>query len=271
MKKLLHIFLFILIAHISSSCDDLFEYHPNQIRLDSSERDLTSKNLERLQNQQPGDTLHLLLMGDTQRFYDYAQRFVKRANAFKNIDFVIHQGDISDFGLTQEHKWVHDVMKDLKWPYLTVVGNHDLLANGSKVYQQMYGPLNYSFTYGHTKFLFVDTNSREYKFNGKVPDLNWMSKELIQKPQDNWNQAVVVSHVAPFNWDFDKKLEKPYHQTLVNSNKVKLSLHGHDHRWISKKYYGDDILYHCTTSVNKDGFSYLKIWKDGYEIEKIEY
>ncbi|WP_299821307.1 metallophosphoesterase [uncultured Pontibacter sp.] len=272
MQKTFKLLLVILTYFSASSCDDLFEYHPNQIRLDSDERNLTATNLERLQKQQPGDTLRLIVMGDTQRFYDDAVDFVKSANSrFQDIDFVIHQGDISDFGMTQEHKWVQDILKDLKWPYLTVVGNHDLLANGSKVYQQMYGPLNYSFTYGHTKFVMVDTNGREYSFNGKVPDINWLAKELAPQQGEVWQQAIVVSHVPPYDADFDRKLEASYHHALAQSNMVSLSLFGHIHNWNTDYLYDNKILYHGTTTVKNRGFTYLKVWEGGYDIRRIAY
>ncbi|MBC5991309.1 metallophosphoesterase family protein [Pontibacter cellulosilyticus] len=271
MKRIEYFLLLGLLSLCITSCDDLFEFHPNQIRLESHERDLTAKSLARLQQQQPGDTLRILVMGDTQRFYDEAVDFVKHANTFENIDFVIHQGDISDFGMTQEHKWVHDIMKDLKWPYLTVVGNHDLLANGSKVYQQMYGPLNYSFTYGHTKFVFVDTNSREYGFNGKVPDISWLTGELYQRENENFSQAIVVSHVPPHDGDFDRNLEEAYHDVLKSSRRVNLSLFGHIHNWQTSTRYNDNIVYHGTTTVKKRGFTYLKVWANGFDIKTIDY
>ncbi|MBD1398993.1 metallophosphoesterase [Pontibacter sp. JH31] len=260
-----------LTLFLLSSCEELFEYHPNQIILQDDERDLTARNLAKLESQQPGDTLHLLLMGDTQRFYDAASAFVDKANTFPHIDFVIHQGDISDFGLSQEFKWVHNIMKGLKWPYLTVVGNHDMLANGRKVYRQMYGDFNYSFVYGHTKFVMIDTNGREYGFNGKVPDLDWLSKELTRQPGDTWHQAIVVSHMPPYDGDFDTSLELPFHETLKESDRVQLSLHGHIHNWRTEETYDNTILYHATTTVKKRGFTYLKVWRGGFEIERIAY
>ena len=160
-KRLLGSTLFAALVTILSSCEGLFEYHPNEIRLKNNEKNITAQNLDKIKKQQPGDTLRLLVMGDSQRFYDATNSFIKKANEFQNIDFVVHQGDISDFGITQEFKWIHAIMKNLKWPYLTVIGNHDLLANGREVYKQMYGEFNYSFEYGHTKFIFIDTNGRE--------------------------------------------------------------------------------------------------------------
>lgn len=271
MKKLYYLVILGLLCLGITSCEDVFEFHPNQIKLESHERDLTAKNLERLQKQQPGDTLRILVMGDTQRFYDDAVDFVKAANTFTNIDFVIHQGDISDFGMTQEHKWVHNIMKDLKWPYLTVVGNHDLLANGSKVYQQMYGPLNYAFTYGHTKFVFIDTNSREYKFNGKVPDIGWLTQQVYQREDEDFEQAIVVSHVPPHDGDFDRNLEEAFHTTLKTSRKVNLSLFGHIHNFQSSTLFNDHITYHGTTTVDKRGYTYLKVWADGFDIKEMNY
>ncbi|WP_460893812.1 metallophosphoesterase family protein [Rufibacter soli] len=261
----------LLVLLLASSCDELFEYHPNQIRLKDHEKDLTAYNLKRLASQNPQDTVRLLVMGDTQRFYDETVDFVRTANTYANIDFVVHLGDISDFGMSQEFTWVHDIMQDLKWPYLTVIGNHDMLGNARQVYKKMYGPLNYSFTYGHTKFVFVDTNGREYGFNGKVPDLDWLQQELTPASGDTWQQAIVVSHVPPFDTDFDKQLELPFHQTLAQAQTVALSLHGHKHSWTTQNTYDGSILYHVTTTVKERSFTYLKIWDGGYALEKVTY
>lgn len=264
-------FLLFLISALCLSCEEIFEYHPNQIILRDNERGLTARNLARLETQQPGDTLHLLVMGDTQRFYDQAEDFVKAANSFPYIDFVIHQGDISDFGLTQEFRWVHDIMKGLKWPYLTVVGNHDLLANGRKVYQQMYGDFNYTFDYGHTRFVFIDTNGLDYRFNGKVPDIGWLSRQLQRQPEAEWKQAIIVSHIPPYDNDFDTQLEQPFHRTLKESNRVKLSLHGHIHSFRTDFKYDDAVLYLATNTVKHREFTYLRVWQDGYDFKRIAY
>lgn len=265
-----HIYVLLSLL-LLSSCEGLVEYHPHQIILDSNDKGLTAYNLSKLYAQTPSDTLKVLVMGDTQRFYDAAEKFVESANQFTYIDFVIHQGDISDFGMSQEFRWVHDIMKKLKWPYLTVIGNHDMLGNARKVYQEMYGSFNYSFVYGLTKFIFLDTNGREYKFKGQVPDLNWLKQELTPAASESWKQAIVVSHVPPFDADFDKQLEAPYHKTLADSKQVLVSLHGHQHSWDTKPKYDEQVNYYVTTTVKKRGYSYLKIWNGGYEIKRIDY
>lgn len=269
--KYLYGLLLLLSVMLLPACEELFEYHPNHIVLRDDERNLTAKNLDRIQQQQPGDTVHLLVMGDTQRFYDASAAFVDKANTFPHIDFVIHQGDITDFGLTQEFRWVHDIMKRLKWPYLTVIGNHDMLANGRKVYSQMYGDFNYTVNYGHTRFVFIDTNSMEYAFNGQVPDIGWMGRQLVRQEEYGWAQAIVVSHMPPYDGAFDQNLTIPFHDTMKNSGVVNLSLHGHIHQSIADERYGDGILYLTTTTVHKREFTYLKVWKGGYAYKRISY
>ncbi|UII19363.1 metallophosphoesterase family protein [Fulvivirga ligni] len=258
-----------LLAGLILSVSACFEYNPNQIILDDDEKDLTAKNLSQIQSTEPSDTFQLIFMGDTQRFYDQSADFVDVANTIPDISFVVHGGDISDFGLVTEYRWVHDIMSDLQRPYLTVVGNHDLLANGKKVYAEMYGELNYSFEYGGHKFIFLNTNSREYDFNGKVPDLNWLDAEIEDNPNDL--DVVVISHVPPFDADFDPNLVKPYTQLLASKPKVKLSLHAHTHSFLDEKYYEDGVEYFVTTAMIKRGFAVIKLWNGGYDIKKIEY
>lgn len=260
--------LALLLLIIIGSCERVFEFHPNAIRLDESEQGLTQKYLDELGKGNPGDTIRLVLMGDTQRFYDHIQDFTASASQQKDIDFMLHCGDISDFGMTQEFIWVHDMLQDLPFPYLTVIGNHDLLANGGKVYEEMYGPRNYFFDFNGTRFVMVDTNSREYEFDGTVPDLAWMSSALdLPKAV---SQAVVVGHVPAFDADFDKALEEGFVEVL-RKNDVQLSLFGHQHNSQILHPYGDDIKIVVTNSMKGRSYYIVQIWKEGYSVEEITY
>lgn len=76
-------------------------------------------------------------MGDTQRWYDNTVDFVKSANQQPNISFVIRAGYISDFDLTQEFQLINEIMQDLNGPYITVIGNHDMVSNDPDAYKRM--------------------------------------------------------------------------------------------------------------------------------------
>ena len=78
-------------------------------------------------------------MGDSQRWYDETDDFVSHLNKRDDIDFVIHGGDVSDFGVTDEFLWQRDIMNKLKIPYVVLLGNHDCLGTGEETYRAIFG------------------------------------------------------------------------------------------------------------------------------------
>ncbi|MBW3544913.1 MAG: metallophosphoesterase [Bacteroidetes bacterium] len=265
MRSLTHAWWLLLII-LAGSCEEPFEYHPNEIRLKADEQNLTQKYLDQLSKQPAGDTIRFILMGDTQRFYDHILDFVESARLQQHVDFMLHAGDISDFGMAQEFRWVHSLLRELPFPYLTVVGNHDLLANGTKIYQQMYGPLNYFFDYGSTRFLMLDTNSREYNFDGSTPDLIWLEQNLTA--QGNFTQSVVIGHIPPSDSDFDQKLQEKF-VNIQKANGVLLNLYGHQHKSNITHPYGDDLPMIITNSMKGRSYFVIEIWKGGYDAQEV--
>jgi Icc protein len=258
----------LLLCFLLFSCDNLFQFNPNQIVLKDSEKNLNSKNVQRIQSLPVPDTLRFILMGDTQRWYDESADFVTSANQQLNISFVIHAGDISDFGLSQEFKWVNEIMARLKYPYVTVIGNHDIVANGPDAYTKMYGQLDYSFEFGDNKFIFINTNSLEYGLDGSTPNIPWLRSELANNPRNKKN--IVIGHVPPFDADFDKNLEKEYTKTLADGN-VKFTLYGHQHAYKDGEFYGDGVHYYLTTNIGARGYLIITTWKNGYSVDKVNY
>jgi 3',5'-cyclic-AMP phosphodiesterase len=247
---------------------DIFEYHPYEVRVPDDEQRLNATAIARIQaNTPPGDTLTIILMGDTQRFYDEVEDFVASANQ-RAADFVLLDGDITDFGVNDEFAWIHDLMKRLNKPYLAVIGNHDLSGNGGRVFKKRYGPLNTSFIVNRFKFLLFNTNSREYQYNGHVPDLPWLREQLLG---DDFDRVIPVSHVPPFDVDFDSALEPDYVQALRESPKVNVSLHGHRHAYSNAEHYGDGVRYIVSTSMNERMYLVIKLWGDQYRVEEIYY
>lgn len=250
-----------------SSCQDMFQYSQHEVTIDEELKGLNAKSIEKISKIQKADTLKFVLIGDTQRFYDDAADFVKQINKRNDLSFVMLAGDISDFGMSKEFKWVHRILSGLYIPYVAVIGNHDMLSNGTRVYETMYGPLNFSFTCAGNKFLCINTNSREYYFNGKVPDLSWIEQELADTAA--FVNAFTVAHMPPFSGDFDKRLEKPFTEVLANSGKVRISMYGHEHKYSLSEPYGDRVKYLVVGSMNKRNYAIVTIIGEKYEIETI--
>jgi len=251
-------------------CKDLFQYSPKEVRLDEAEMNINLKNIPRIEALPQRDTLKFILIGDSQRFYDQVEGFVTAVNKRNDISFVVLAGDISDFGLNKEFKWVHRELKKLKMPYIGVIGNHDMLSNGRLIFNKMYGPENFSFSCNGTRFICLNTNSREVGFDGSIPNLSWLDNELKQSA--SYTNAFVISHVPPFNKaDFDPELEQSYASLLAYSKNVKASLHAHDHSTNRVRPYGDGLEYFVIGTVKKRTYAVVKVWDDEYSIEEHEF
>ncbi len=238
------------------SCTDIWEFSPNQKFDKDSPRDINKNALKILAESVPDDTIVIAFVGDSQRFYDNLGAFVKKANSISEIDFTLLVGDVSDFGLLQEFEWVHEDLSKLNKPYLGIIGNHDILANGENVFINMFGPTNESFIYDSVKFILHNTNSREYN-RSNVPDIGWLNNELKGGP--NVRHYVAVSHVPPFSGDFNPDLEVPYSQLLRETPGFLISLHGHIHKHVDYYPYEDGVRYLSGFSFDKRSFILLKI------------
>lgn len=247
-----------LVLCVLGACEKL-EWSPHQTDLNSLPKEVNATNLQRLKSQENPEqrTIRIAFTGDSQRYYDEAEALVKKLNTMDAIDFVILAGDISDFGLQKEFEWIHDTFSKLKQPYFAVIGNHDYVGNGEKVYDHLYGPRNFSFVYKGVKFVFHDTNGRENRFNRSVPDLNWLANEL--NVDSTVSKIIPVSHVQPYDADFDPALEEPYVNLLHTNKKINTSLHGHHHSSHDFYPYNDHVRYINSNALNKRTFLLLEI------------
>ena len=251
------------------SCKKAFLYNLNEIRLEENEKNLNAKNIEKIEAKSQGDTLKFILIGDSQRFYNELDDFVEEANKLKDVAFVILAGDISDFGLSKEFQWIHRGLSKLSMPYIAVIGNHDMLANGRNVYQQMFGPEDFTFSSNGNKFICLNTNSEEVGYNGSLPNIPWLQQQLSDL--SNYKNAFVISHVPPFNNAFDKKLERQFSSLLASNSKVRLSMHGHLHSYQESEFYNDGLKYLVVGTINKRNYALISVWDDQYNVEEVYY
>ncbi|NVO84954.1 metallophosphoesterase family protein [Hymenobacter terrestris] len=250
------------VVAISLSACEVLEFSPNDSRAPADQQNLTAKNLARLSAAPlpPGDTLRFVFTGDSQRFYDDVEDMVASVNQQPGVQFMLVAGDISDFGLGREMRWVDDDLRRLKVPYLTVVGNHDHVANGREAYQKIFGPLNYSFVYGDTKFVLIDTNSREYNFNGRVPDVPWLRGQLASL--DGARRSVVLSHVPPQDGDFDPTLRADYAGTLRDTPSLVFEMNGHRHDYSVGQPFNDGVTYVNSYAFEKRRYLIVTVFGD---------
>lgn len=258
---------------ILKSCE-FIDLSPHQVLIKNKYQNLNQQNAAIIKQLKTSttDTLRFLLLSDTQRFYDETKDFVKAVNdrtklPGKKIHFALHGGDISDFGLTEEFVWIHEILKDLTIPYLTVIGNHDCVANGKKIYNEMYGPFDYTVQVGRNRFVFLNTNYLE--FGSDAPDLNFLENALQDSP--NYDNAFILSHVSPFDEDRNPEKESRYKQIVKDNPKVRLSIHGHKHTYNFNQPYKDGKDYLIIGSVEKRAYVVVTVIGEKVSHEVIKY
>ncbi len=257
--------LFGLILIFATACD-LIEYHPYDVRVKSEK--ISDKNAALIESLfRNADTVRFVLMGDSQRWYDETEACIKHINSRNDVDFVIHGGDISDFGMPKEFEWVRDIMANLTVPYIAVIGNHDLIGNGAEVFEKMYGRENFSFIAGKTKFLCMNTNALEFDYSHPVPDFEFMYDEL--RDSATYEKTIAVMHTKPEDEQFNNNVKWPFHELLKRFPNLQFCLNAHNHATQITDVFGDGIIYYGCSCMKKRSYLYFVLTPDGYSYEEV--
>ncbi|WP_455496790.1 metallophosphoesterase family protein [Coprobacter sp.] len=247
---------------------ELIEYHPYDTRI-RGEKDINRTQIEILETAcSQKETIRFVLMGDSQRRYDDTEDFVRNVNSRNDIDFVIHGGDISDFGLTREFTWTRDIMNKLNVPYVSLIGNHDVLGNGKAVFEKIFGPENFSFIAGKTKFVCLNTNALEYDYSHPVPDFNFLNLEMENR-LDEYTQTVAVMHAKPYCEQFNNNVAEYFHYTLKNFTNLRFCLHAHDHNTKENDIFGDNLIYYGCPSMDKRSYLLFTLTQNEHSYEEV--
>lgn len=252
--KLKYFYCLFLLFFLITSCEYI-EYHPYDVpRSTSGYYHINKVNMKRIDAlDQDKDTIKFVFMGDTQRFYDETQRFVNHVNKRNDIDFVIHGGDITDFGMTKEYKWIHDIMKKLKVPYVALIGNHDLVGQGGEVYEDIYGDFNFSFIFNRIRFIMLNTNALEFDYSTPVPDFDYMWKFV--EDTVGVDHTIVAMHSSPYDEQFNNNAARMFNHIIERYKNPLFCLHAHSHKLMVNDYFNNGIIYYGCDSM--EGRSYL--------------
>ncbi|MDD4514373.1 metallophosphoesterase [Massilibacteroides sp.] len=268
MVRFLYYFLFLFLF---ISCD-LIDYHPYDGRLSSdTETGINKTNIEKIESIcHDKDTIRFIMISDTQRAYDETEDFVNLFNSsINNVDFILHGGDFADFGLKKEFEWAHRILSKLKVPYVSLIGNHDIIGNGEQVFKKMYGEENFSFIVGDVKFICLNTNALEYDYSNPIPDFNFLYKEIADSISSK--RTIVAMHAPPGNEQFNNNVKEVFQAVIKMFPSLLFCLHGHEHNFKVRDIFNDGVLYYGCTTMQKRGYYLFTLTPDGYTYEEIEY
>ena len=250
-----------------SSCE-IFDIHPYDGKIEG-EKHLNRKNIEKIEQSTKGkDKIRFAVISDTQRWFDEFKDEVKSINSQTDIDFVIHCGDITDFGLTKEFDWQQSYLKKLKVPFVVVLGNHDCIGNGREIYKTMFGSEDFSFIAGNTRFLCLDTNTLEYDFTKPIPNFAFIAGFWDDHKSKN---TVIVVHAEPFSDEFKNGSEDIFQQYLHKLNNPLFCLSGHGHKTKANDIFDDGLIYYQITCAKYRQYYIFTIDNDHYNYETIDF
>ena len=204
---------------------------------------------------------------------------------------------------------IYDSMQKLfKMPVYNTVGNHEVFGlyersgikpdhpeYGKKLYENRLGKRYYSFDKGNWHFMILDdigfTADRAYIGEVDSIQMEWIKKDLAQTDS---NKNIIISAHIPFVTNFLQYYYKPLEANgpglvvtngpevldLFNGRNLKLVLQGHTH--ILEDVYIDNTHFVTGGAVSarwwsganheiEEGFLIVKVWKDSFEWEYIDY
>ncbi|MFW6141841.1 MAG: metallophosphoesterase family protein [Candidatus Saliniplasma sp.] len=125
------------------------------------------------------------VIGDTQGMNHIFKDAVKD---MKDIEFLIHLGDLTSSGKSSGYNDVERVMNSTGFPVYTTIGNHDVRFGGTERYKNRLAPVQYSFTYSNYNFIFL--NSAQLSIT--EDQIDWMESKLSSDERN-----IIITH-APY-------------------------------------------------------------------------
>jgi Icc protein len=231
------------------------EFSPFETDLDASERHQTRKQLERIAElEAPKGPFRFAVVSDNHAEYDALGEVVDVLNARDDLAFVVHLGDMTDLGLREQYRQTLDELLQLDIPFATAIGNHDALSSGVDIYRAMFGPLDYTFTYGGVRFVVVNANTLEFP-DRQVPNPAWLEDAVA--PSSDLSGVITFSH---------HRLKREGITSILVEAGVLAAFRGHAHRFEREVVDGVPMLTTGTT-INHE---WLLVTVDGPHVQAAE-
>lgn len=250
----------------------MIESNPYDVHI-TGEKQLTCKHINLIESATAGKPeLRFAVISDSQRFYDETRDAVNAINARGDVDFVLHGGDLTEYGATKEFLWQRDILEKFSMPFVCVIGNHDCLATGLEAYQSLFGPLDFAFTAGDVRFVCLNTNALEFDYSQAVPDFSFIRSE-IAAPHPSNRKTVVLMHARPYSEQFNNNVATEFHALLTQLPNLQFCIYGHGHNVTVDNLFNDGVIYYQCASTKKRSYLLFTIHSDNdaYDYEVVEF
>lgn len=263
--------LFFIVLYTFTSCN-LFDYHPldGEVNINTDGK-ANVDNISIIESK----TLHksnirFVFVTDTHRDDEETALFVKQLNERSDVDFIVHGGDITDYGYKREFEWTYRILGKLTIPHVVLLGNHDILAYGNLIYESVYGPANFVFVAGSYKFIALNTNRLEYETPENIPDFNFINQQIVDC--NKYKGVIVVMHAPPNSEQFyGEEIVRKFSDTLLQVPNLYFCLYGHTHHHTVSELLNDGVVYIGCDNIAKRSYLIIDLSPDGYSYEVVRF
>lgn len=168
--------------------------------------------------------------------------------------FIVHTGDICyEKGLKSHKPMMNTGNMDI--PMYYCIGNHDLVKGkyGEELFEQIYGPVYYSFEVGNTHYIVTPMWHGDYRPSYTIEDVyNWLKNDLAQVSKDK--SVVIFNHdCLTTNGRYVLSAGKGKEIDLEAHN-LKAWIYGHWH--INRITRHGNVLAICTSTLARGGIDH---------------
>lgn len=200
------------------------------------------------------------VIGDPQQYPGDLEETIKTINQRQDIDFVLLLGDLVETGIEKEYEWACKALNKTKKPIISVIGNHDSLSYGKSIWQDVFGPFDFSFSYQGVKF--IGYNDNKYEFEN-VPDRNWLAKQAQIQEGENRRYTIGMSHIQP--WKNDISLSGFLKQSGYDH-----MLHAHNHKFSYWQLASVGLPHFVTADTREKKFAVMTVNDNGIVLEQCQ-
>ena len=151
-------------------------------------------------NQRQIDKIHVVLAADHFSFAvmgDNRNGFTTLKKILNDIDsnhylFALDNGDLISNGRKIGYRIFFNIIKNEKTPFLTGIGNHEIINGGEKYYFEIFGKPYYSFDYDNSLFIVLDDSNT---VRVDTVQMKWLEQQLQKK----YHHRFVFLHTPPFD------------------------------------------------------------------------
>jgi 3',5'-cyclic-AMP phosphodiesterase len=259
----MRILLIIWLMSLLSACSGLFQYSPFDMNVSS--RHINLRIISEIEAASVDfsleDTLSFAIFSDTHENYDILYDAIKHMNARQDIAFIINNGDVTNQGFAQEYKWYIEILEKSVHPLVTVIGNHDSLASGKELFERLFGPVNFTFSYGAYKFILFNNNIWENQ--DRSPDYLWLRDQL----SDHHNN-LFFAHMNLLAKDINE-LDRMVFEQIVDSVNTVFAGYASAHQFV--EYTDRGIHSMISASIDKREYAIIRVIGREATIERVNF